>query len=360
MEKEELIKEKKKWAKLFLRARTEAKMSHCLLCGKSVTSFCKSHTVPKMILKNISDSGNLLTSNALFGIETHKVKTGIENTGTFFVICNDCDNTWFQDYENPENLLGDLSDKILAEIALKNYLLFLSKRYFENKLYPCMFEENFVRHINTQNEEIARNLDIANFNSELKECQNIISENRKDCFCILFRKILPYKVPIATQVPIFVYKDTNGNVLNYVYELDANVKIHALHVCVFPFKNNTLVLAFYNKKAHNYDSLRSLFNVFSLNYCLKQLNYLLFKYTEDYFLSPLIDKSIFTDKKLIALCRDFYDLEDYIAITQKGLFSLSSIGPDEIPNLLSSKFALSKSQKGNGLFLKLRNILRCK
>ena len=122
MEKEELIKSRKNWSKLSIRARSEAKLDHCLLCGKKTTSFCKSHSIPKMILKNISNNGELLTANALFGNETHKTKTGVGDAGTFFVVCNDCDNLCFRDYENYDNLLGDLSDKVLAEIALKNYL----------------------------------------------------------------------------------------------------------------------------------------------------------------------------------------------------------------------------------------------
>ena len=61
----------------------------------------------------------------------------------FNYICNNCDGTFFQDYENPDNIILQPTDKMLAEIAVKNYLLQLSKRAIERELLDiCQREYN--------------------------------------------------------------------------------------------------------------------------------------------------------------------------------------------------------------------------
>ena len=56
-------------------------------------------------------------------------------SGTFHYICRQCDSFLFQDYENIEALQGAPTDKMLAEIALKDILLMLSKRNQEKLIY---------------------------------------------------------------------------------------------------------------------------------------------------------------------------------------------------------------------------------
>lgn len=40
--------------KLLKKARETAKPDKCILCGKTQTSFCNSHSIPHMILKTIA------------------------------------------------------------------------------------------------------------------------------------------------------------------------------------------------------------------------------------------------------------------------------------------------------------------
>ena len=51
---------RKRINKMLSTARRNAKPTVCALCGKTVTSFCNSHSVPQMALKPIADNGKLL------------------------------------------------------------------------------------------------------------------------------------------------------------------------------------------------------------------------------------------------------------------------------------------------------------
>ena len=66
---------------------------------------------------------------------------GVNKSGTFNYICRECDAKFFQDYENPDNIIHPPTDKFLAEIAVKNMLLQLSKRANEQELIPVLQRE---------------------------------------------------------------------------------------------------------------------------------------------------------------------------------------------------------------------------
>ena len=59
------------------------------------------------------------------------------------IICRDCDSKIFQEYETPENCHTDIppTQKILAQIAMKNYLKFISKRKMEIALLEKILEQ---------------------------------------------------------------------------------------------------------------------------------------------------------------------------------------------------------------------------
>lgn len=65
----DIIDVKKKMNRMLSVARNESKPTTCILCGKPKTSFCNSHSVPQLALKNIADKGMLLLASSLIGIE---------------------------------------------------------------------------------------------------------------------------------------------------------------------------------------------------------------------------------------------------------------------------------------------------
>ena len=128
--------ELRKMSQKYMRqAQSEAKSDHCLLCGKPMTSFCNSHSVPEFALKSIAENGEVVLASKLMGNEISDNKSGVNKSGTFHLICDNCDNSFFQDYESQEKLAVGITDKMLAEIAVKNFLLQLNKRYTERHLY---------------------------------------------------------------------------------------------------------------------------------------------------------------------------------------------------------------------------------
>ena len=47
----------KEISKIKKEANKYTKGTNCALCGKSCTSFCNSHTIPRFVIKNIAENG---------------------------------------------------------------------------------------------------------------------------------------------------------------------------------------------------------------------------------------------------------------------------------------------------------------
>lgn len=117
---DQLIDARKMIGQLVKQAKAQAKHETCLICGQKLP-FCNSHTVPQFCLKNIADNGKVNLFNALLGTELLSSDSGVKNSGTFHIICRQCDGTIFQDYENPQAYSETPSSKILNQIALKMF-----------------------------------------------------------------------------------------------------------------------------------------------------------------------------------------------------------------------------------------------
>ena len=86
---------KKQMSRLLKEARQAAKRDTCYFCGKSVTSFCNSHSVPRFCLENIATNGDVLTLNTVVDNPLMDTENGVNKAGTFHLICNDCDSKIF-------------------------------------------------------------------------------------------------------------------------------------------------------------------------------------------------------------------------------------------------------------------------
>ena len=109
--------------------------------------------------------------------------------GIFNNICNDCDSSFFQDYENENNLQERPTDKMLAEIAVKNFLLQLSKRAQEKALYKNMQEKTGFL---TNPEDLfeIKELDVRDYTEELFFHKDIADTEKQGGYQILFWKVL--------------------------------------------------------------------------------------------------------------------------------------------------------------------------
>ncbi len=330
---------RKKYTRVIKKARERSKPDSCILCGKEKTSFCNSHSVPSMVLRNIAQDGKLLYVNSLIGFEMIDSEKGVNNSGTFHIICKDCDNTFFQDYENLDSLLSKPTDIMLAEIALKNTLLQYSKRLLEIELFKELQNEVGMFD-NYEALNHLQKLDLRDYSEEIAFYKGLIDNNNSGGFQILFWEKLPYKTPIAIQSCIALPKDMENNIVNDIYDMSYKVRMEDMHLCVFPLEKETVVLAFYHKRDRKYRKLRHQFNSVSEERIIKYINWLIIKYTENYYISKEIE-DILADKNLKELSQDNNDLPSLGMVNLETLLKgYKGIGVDEIPNLLSSEFAI--------------------
>ena len=190
-------------------------------------------------------------------------------------------------------------------------------------------------------------LDLREFLQEVEVHKREILNNTKGAYQIVFKEILPFVVPIATQVAITLQDDMYGYPVNDVFNPDPKVSMQDLHLVIFPFKKSSLVLAFYHKKDKNYRTLRHQFNSENSKKTKEFLNYLVFAYTENFFISKTIYEKIQNNKKLIQLSRELYQKPNLGNLSMYDFFNLKyePVKPDEIPNFLTKDWALGENNE---------------
>lgn len=335
------IKIKKDINDFMRKIQEETKPEKCILCGKEQTSFCNSHSVPKMVIKTIAKAGKLYHANKLIEIPVVDNEKGISNSGTFHFICRDCDSKLFQDYENVDALQGIPTEKMLAEIALKDILLMLSKRNQEKLIYQKGKQKGILKNVEVM-EEIQQ-LDTKDYMEELSLYMEIVYKDTCSNFKVIMWEKLPYVVPIATQTLIALPKDTEGIEINDIYDMRPEVRMQNIHIGVFPMNDYSIVYAFYHRRDRLYRRLHHQMNCMSLEKKLELINFWIFKYTENYYMSLDVQTVIDADDKLKELSRDNNGNPNLGYVTTMDyLFPRDEIKPEEVTNLLSEIYAVKK------------------
>ncbi len=337
------IEVRKNINRMLSEAREKSKPQVCILCGKKQTSFCNSHSVPKMVLRAIADNGKVLLASSVMGIdkEIHNIEDGVNASGTFHYICRECDGTFFQDYENESNIVMPPSDKMLSEIAVKNFLLQLSKRAVERKLQVIQQRE-LNAFINLQLMKDIKDMDYAEFEEEVKFHKRIADNNMIGQYHILFWKVLPYTVPIATQSLLLLNKDLEGVEVNNPYDMNPNVRMQYLHLAIFPLDGQSVIVLFHHKRDKAYRRLGHQLNSMAEGEVFKYINYLVFKYTENYYISKKIENEINTNESLQELSQEYNEFPSLGMLGENNNYGkgYTPIGRDEIPNFLSPEWAV--------------------
>lgn len=274
-------------------ARKNAKQNKCLICGEKTTNLCKSHFVPKFCLKNIADIGYVYNNRITIDHDVIGNEVGVQKAGTFQLICRDCDSNKFLNYEDSNNYNNEPTQKMMAEIAMKNYLKYISKRLIEIEGCKILHEKHSFdvdRAFNAYKQDLKwyKNL----FNLAYERALGYDSSKYE----LLFFKKLEYVVPIAFQSRVALIYDLDGNVVNDVYNMKTTYHIWDLHICIFPFKNSSVILMFadtYGLK--RYSKFINKFEQLSDSDKLELINYIIFLYSEDMFLSKKIPTKIFNE-----------------------------------------------------------------
>jgi len=327
-------------------AINKSKLARCYLCGKECSSFCNSHSIPRRCLATISSNGKLFNS-LVKTIPFVKNEKGINEAGTFHIICNECDNLYFKEYESFEEY-GPIipSGKVLAEIALKNNLLMISKRLFEKQLYI----QNYMYSLNLSYLLYLKTieLDLKEYQDSLKRAKAATNGHHNQYYYCFYYRILDYVVPFACQSGIALSRDLEGKLINDTADFSEDNRIQSMHICVFPTGSKTILIMFIDSKDKKYKNFYKQFNRLSDDDKLAVINYIVFAYTENVFLSNQIKDEVLNNKELIDVCvtTDLY-LVDNIS---EDLSSINSQTFDFnkrfiIPNLLLKEYAINTNSK---------------
>lgn len=323
----------------------------CYICKKECKGFCNSHTIPRFSLEKIAQDGMLFNNFAPFDIAHIDSQNGVEKSIVFHLICQACDGSIFQDYENEENYVSPPSQVMLAEIVLKLKLRYIWLKHREIEAYKIL-TENIPSNSDAEyvmrkklNEAIYFRKKIEN---EYSYAKNIINSKGTiaDSYQIeLFAK-LPYRTAVAVQEEYVVYVDLQDEIIYNIYDTD-NKKIkyqRGIYVCVFPMSSFTVLLVFRESNNKDYMDFFSDFNVMTLDQKLQVLNYIIFSYGENYMISPSVPKETIDKLKIAAekndVIRSRSDLDPKVVGAKHLINSFSFSKMDSIPNLLDSKYAL--------------------
>lgn len=346
------IEHYKKINRIFSKAENIAKLPHCVLCKKECSSFCNSHSVPRFALSRIAENGKV-SETLKNKMPLHEKSLGVKQTGTFKLICNTCDNESFQDYEDPSSYSANPTNKMIAQIAMKNYLQMIYKRLVERELFTLLGEKYPQNKSFTEENLLIKNLDLIGYLSDLKYAQKAIEKSNDKYYHLYYYKVLDYVVPYAAQTVIPLIGDFNDEVINNLYNLSPDYKLKDIHVAVFPLENTSVVMMFVADGEKRYRNFYKQFKKSSPEDQLSAINYIIFAYSENVFLNPKVQNDMKQNKRFMEICGQSteilaemtpltihnYDISSE-ALLSKAIKEFSLSKRHEIPNLLSREYAI--------------------
>lgn len=322
--------------------RKLTKGTSCMVCKKEVKGFCNSHSLPAFCLKNIAENGQVYGVNVFIGFSLLNIDKGVKQAGTFKCICRECDSKIFYEYENPDNYINSPTPKMITQIAMKDYLRQIGKKLEENGMYQIALKQ-----IDNKKSVINHRLDINEIDMEehkagFKKAKRRLEKNWENEYYMFYNEKLEYLSPIAFQGTVSLVVDFQGNVVNNIYNMDVKYHTQDLHICIFPLKSTTEIIMFIDSESKRYRKFIKQFKQLSDGDKLAAINYIIFLYSEDVFISKKVSKIIIEDEKLINATRQICDammlpgadvLEEARSVYDLNRFN-------EIPNLLGEEFKI--------------------
>lgn len=333
--------------RLLSKARENAKRDTCYLCKKPCTSFCNSHSIPKFTLLNVADKGKVIATLQqeipLLGKDT-----GVNKAGTFRIICRECDSKVFKDYETPERYSEVPTDKMLAQIALKDYLRMLSRRLEEKEFYKLLGQRFPKNKGYADEKEFIGEYDLVDFQRGFIHAYKALTKNNGPYYHLYFYTVLDYVVPFAAQSPIIMVGDLEDCVINDIYNFTSDYRQESIHFAVFPLKTRSVVAVFAEQGQKRYRKFFKQFRKLTFEDQLATINYILFAYTENIFLSGQIAESVQENPQFMDVCRMASDVHSPMLFDDPlptAIRNLSLSKRNTIPNLLSREYSLGEVSK---------------
>jgi transposase-like protein len=342
------IEARKTLSKIMSASKADSKQDACYICHTLVTSFCNSHVIPQFILRIIAEDSELLQPSAFLDLDVFKYinleeTKGVRNTGTFHFICRNCDSTYFAEYETPELIMNPPSNKMMAQIAMKNYLMQISKRMFEKALYTnIQLQRNAIENKEVLDE--TQNLDLRDYDFSYRRAKKIIDNGLKSGYRMMYWKRLPYTTPIVAQSPLQLYKDLEGNVIFDIFNLSPSVVMRDIHINIFPTQSGSVVFLFYHKDDRAYCGFERQFNKLMEDDKLVYINYLVFKHIENFYACKSIREKVTGNSVLSKLFQETHgDVPNFgMVSTLDMLQPYEAVKPNEIPNFLAEEYAVQR------------------
>jgi len=325
-------------------ARKEAKPHKCYYCGQKTIGFCNSHSIPAFCLRNIALNGKVYYANNFINIPGCDTQGGINKTGTFHLLCRKCDSIIFQEYENPKNYEKIPTSIMLSQIAMKNHLKNIAKRRVENILYKKM-KKNFP-HFNDLCDYHIRGteLDLEEYTNDYRKAKSANIKKNLNSFEIIYFNKLNYVIPFAFQSGLNLMYDFNGNIINNIYNMSSHCHLKEIHVCALPFKDFSIIMMFIDASIKRYINFYKQLLTFPQDTQLAIINYIIFLYSEDFYMSPNVSKKILEDKEFkrvvgqLTFAISDSPIQSSAIVAAKSTFDLNHW--DHIPNLLDKTYAI--------------------
>ena len=342
---EEIIYAKKEKSKLFDKAAQKREsQTQCLICGKKVSHFCASHTVPAFCLKNIAVNGNVVLPFSFLKLPIEKGKTGVGKAGVFYAICNECDSTVFQDYEDPEVYLRikEPTSKMLAQMALKISLRYISKRRYEAPINEVIAETFPEQSYFASATNMAGSMDERDYLDAFEKAKQLCKKGENAGYFLIYYSLLDYVTPLAVQTPIALIADFNGGMVNDAFYMNPKYKIKDLYLNVIPLENKTAVCLFMDNGEKRFSAFYKKFNRLSDDEKLMVINYLIFLYSEDFYLSPYIQDFVQNNESIKEVMGQVSvaPVDDVIKQKQELFLQYSLAQYNRIPNVLAREYKI--------------------
>ncbi len=342
-----IIEARKTYNRIANQSKQKAKQQECLWCHKPITRFCNSHSVPEFVLRNIEQEGMVDYFNTIAEIPLINEDRGLSEAGTFKLICRDCDGKIFQNYENPDKICLIPSEQMLEEIALKNMLLYLNKRFYEEKLYETL-KEQFNSPFPYEAKEEVTYLDVRDFLWDYHRIKDLIdAENNEEKFKLIFWKKLPYKVPMAFQGPISLYGDLEGEIVEDIYNKAEDKIIKHLHICIFPLESESVVFAFYHVDDFEYDNFAEQLKSLPDEELLDVIAYIIFQNSEDMLLSKRIPHRTYFYRKVQEVFSETSEILAFSLVSLERQMREKRMSlkyrKNYFPKILSEKYAIKQN-----------------
>ena len=361
--KEKLIEFNKIMSQITKRSEVNTDRASCFLC-KENKRFIVSHSIPESVLYNIAINGYVDIPAAILGVPKLGQLQGVQKAGTFRLLCSDCDNNVFSDYENSIESKIKPSGRILAEIALKTYLKELNKKFLEipefddPELRKVIYPEDPNNIISIFESWVAFRskyslLDRMKKRAELdKKCyladilyakKYIDSNYQANGYYLHYYKQLDYVVPIAFQGRITLWGGFDDEMVNCINDKE---KYSDLHICIFPMRYGTKVFMFTKNNDKTLRRFIKSFNRLDPEDQLRTICYIIFVYSEEIYMNPELKnklgeisgvKDAITSIGQTIHTEPVTNVEQTLALIRRN----SLTKRHNFPNLLSEKYKIN-------------------